>query len=315
VPHAVAGGGDTAEAQRRLVNAIETAFAGKGGKEDVANAATDAAFKQVAELAGEPLTDRASIDRAAAAIDAYAGAKAVTPSEKTAMTGVVTLIRPPALGFNLVASIDKTAVELLNSKFDEAALPAKQSSAGEKARTIAHLLYHIDAHRHADKTPAVVADRKEWHQRVSTIVGLQEYVRAAEAQASEYAEAAQRLIAVITEEESSFRAQYQDQLQRVTTLYTQWLTLEAQYRAQEAITKENDRLKGERKTERDNLKVALEKATEDAKAALAKLEQTQAQLFAIQRQLRDAEAAVLNLEAELRKLELGPGSGRARREP
>jgi hypothetical protein len=307
VPHAAAAGGDKAEAERRLVNAIENAFAGKGGNEEIQNAASDQPFKQLAAvLAAEPLTDRASIDKAAAAIDAYAGAKAITPSEKAAMSDVVTLIRPPALGFDLGASIDKTAVDLLTSKFDEAALPAKQFSAGEKARRIAHLLYHIDAHRHMDKKPDVVADRKEWHQRVSTIVGMQEYVRAAEAQASEYAEAAQRLIAVITEEESSFRAQYQEQLQRVTTLYTQWLTLEAQNRAQDAITKENERLKEERKTERDNLKVALDKATADAKAALDKLTKTQADLFAIQKQLRDAQAAVLNLEAELRKLELGP---------
>jgi hypothetical protein len=314
VPHGVTAG-DKAEGERKLTNAIENVMSGRGGKEDIAGAASQGTgFDKLADLAVEPLTDRASIDKATEAIRGYVVGKAIVPTtEAAAMSDVVTLIRPPALGFNVVQSIDKTALDLLNSKFDEAMLPAKTFSAGEKARKIAHLLYHIDAHRHTSKDAAAVADRKEWHQRVSTIVGMQEYVRAAEAQASEYAEAAQRLIAVITEEESSFRAQYQDQLQRVTTLYTQWLTLEAQHRAQDAITKENERLKEERKTERDNLGRALEKATADAKAALEKLQNTQSQLFAIQKQLRDAQAAVLSLEGELRKLELGPGKERVER--
>jgi hypothetical protein len=312
VPHGVGAGGDKAEAERKLINAIENAF-GKGAKEEIEAAAVDP-FKALAPLAAEPLTDRASVDRATAVIEGYVVAKKVTETEGAAMKGVVVLIRPPALGFNLDNQIDTVGLALLNSRFDEAALPAKQSSSAEKARKIAHLLYHIDAHRHADKNPTVVTDRKAWHQRVATIVGMQEYVRAAEAQASEYAEAAQRLISVITEEESSFRAQYLEQQQRVTTLYTQWLTLEAQFRAQEAITKENERLKQERLTERDNLKAALEKATADAKAALEKLTKTQSDLFAIQKQLRDAHAAVLNLEGELRKLELGPRD-RASREP
>jgi hypothetical protein len=311
VPHGVGAGGDKTESERKLINAIENAF-GKGAKEEIDAAATDAAFKPLAALAAEPLTDRASVDRATAVIEAYLVAKKATESEGAAMKGVVVLIRPPALGFDLVKQIDTVGLSLLNSKFEDAARPAKDTSAAEKARKIAHLLYHIDAHRHADKTPAVVTDRKAWHQRVATIVGMQEYVRAAEAQASEYAEAAQRLISVITEEESSFRAQYLEQQQRVTTLYTQWLTLEAQFRAQEAITKENERLRNERETERNNLKAALEKATADAKAALDKLKNTQSQLFAIQKQLRDAQAAVLNLEGELRKLELG-GKERAGR--
>lgn len=310
-PHGVAAGGDKAEAERKLVNAIENGFS-RGAKEEIESAASDASFKQLAALATEPLTDRASIDKATAAIEAYVVGKKLTESEAAAMKDVVVLIRPPALGFNLVASIDKTAVDLLNSKFDEAMLPAKTFSTGEKARKIAHLLYHIDAHRHASKDPTAVDDRKAWHQRVSAIVGMQEYVRAAEAQASEYKEAAERLISVITEEESSFRAQYQEQLQRVNTLYTQWLTLEAQNRAQDAITKENERLREERKSERDNLKIALQKATDDAKAALDRLKNTQGQLFAIQKQLRDAEAAVFDLQKQLRKLELGP-SDRAER--
>ena len=304
-PHGAASGGDRDEAERRLRNAIVGAMEGRGGVDEIKSGGPG--FEHLAALAAEQLNDRASTDRAAAAIAGYVQSRAVTEPEKAGLAAVATLIRPPALNFVPEVEINNAATNLLTARFEEAALPVKPAgpSAGEKARKIAHLLYHIDAHRHAAKDGAVANDRKAWHQRVSTIVGMQEYVRAAEAQASEYAEAAQRLFAVIAEEESSFRAQYQDQLQRVTTLYTQWLTLEAQYRAQDAITKENIRLRNERETERDTLKKRLEEQIEVTKASLEKLRHTQAALFDIQKQLRDAQAAVLNLEGELRKLELG----------
>ena len=108
---------------------------------------------------------------------------------------------PPAgPGFNLDAEVDsRRRPTCSTAKFDDAALPAATKAAaggnpaGEKARKIAHLLYHIDGWRYADKTAA--AARKAWHQRVAAVVGLPEYIRAAEAEATEYAEAAQRLTA------------------------------------------------------------------------------------------------------------------------
>ena len=168
------------------------------------------------------------------------------------------------------------------------------------------MLYHLDAHRHGVRDDATVAARKEWHGRVAAVVGLQEYVRAAEAQASEYAEASSRLLAAITEEQSAFEAEYQAQVQRVQFLFTQWLTQDAAFKVQDAITSENVRLQGERETERNNLKDELARSIQKAKEALAKLTETQKQLFSIQVQLRDAQAALLTLEQELRRLELRP---------
>ena len=307
VPHGVAGAGDKQEAERQLRNALLAVFEGKGNKDDVKAAAPG--FEHLAAVAVEPLADQPSIDRAAAALVNYALARGETESEKAALTAVATLIRPPALNFVKDAEIEKASLNLLNSKFDDAAQPATgkpgSTTLGQKARKIAHILYHIDAHRHLDRTPEVVSARKAWHQRVATVVGLPEYIRAAEAQATEYADAAQRLVSVITEEESAFRAQYQEAIQRVTALYTQWLSLDAQYRAQQAITAENERLMAERRTERDNLKQNLDTQIIKAREALEGLQRTQAQLFAIQKQLRDAQAALLTLEGELRRIELG----------
>jgi hypothetical protein len=311
VPNGVGGGGDQSEAERKLKNAVLAATqerAGEAEKQAVAAAATDEAFKNhVAAAAVETLNDKQSTDRAAAALLAYATAKAVTPAEGKGLAALSTLIRPPAVNFNLDAEVDSAATNLLTAKFEEAALPAATKAAaggnpaGEKARKIAHLLYHIDGWRYADK--AAAADRQAWHSRVATVIGLPEYIRAAESQATEYAEAAQRLTALITEEQSAFEAEYHAQLQRILFLYSQWLAVDAQLKAQDVITKENVRLMEERKTERNKLLEELAQAREDAKATLAKLTRTQRDLFAIQKDLRDAQEALLVLEKQLRTLE------------
>src|SRR5262249_3102013 len=153
--------------------------------------------------------------------------------------------------FNLATTVDDAATKLLESKFEEASMPAaKQGVAGDpvgaKARQIAHLLYHLDGWRYADRTPTVIDARKQWHQRVATIIGLPAYIPAAEAQASEYAEAAQRLVTVISEEQSAFEAEYQAKLQKVLLLYSQWLTLDTQLKAQNVVLADNKRLMEER---------------------------------------------------------------------
>jgi hypothetical protein len=313
VPHGVAGTGDKAEAERNLTNAVTNALTAPGEqkKSAITAAATgdSAGWAQLATVAVEPLNDKPSCDRAIAALLAFVQGKAVVPTESAALAGVKELISPPPIPGDMNKTIDSVAVNLLNAKFDEAALPTgKGYSPGAKARKIAHVLYHIDAWRHANKDAAVVAARKAWHERVAAVVGLPEYIRAAEAQATEYAEASQRLVAVISEEQSAFEAEYQSQLQRVLFLYSQWLALDGQLKAQEIITNENVRLKDERLTERDKLREELKDWTEKAKNALAKLKTTQQRLFAIQRDLRNAHAAILALEKQLRDLEL-PAKG------
>src|SRR5262245_1058191 len=292
----VEGAGDTEEG-RRLKNAVVDLLEGKGQRDAVTGE-----FQAVGEAAAEPLTDKPSVDRAATALAKYAQGKAGTPAETATLGAVVTLINPPVAGFDRNASIDAAATNRLTQYFEEAAKPAKGAGAIHgKARRIAHLLYHIDSHRY--NVPAAAADRKAWHERVATIIGLPEYVRTAEAQASEYAEAAQRLVSAITEEESAFRAEYETLLQRVLFLYTQWLALDTQLKEQEAITKENERLRAERLTERNALKEQLADAQQKAKEALARLTDSQKRLFTIQTQLRNAQEAILSLEKELRKIE------------
>jgi hypothetical protein len=314
VPHGAATSGDKGDNEKKLTNSLLSALqegAGDAKKQDViANAGGDpTGFAHIAAAAVEPLADKASIDRAAAALIAYAVGKSVVDTEKAAVTAVAALIQKQPL-IKVEDEIEKAATNLLNSKFDDAAQPAAASKTattdplGEKARKIAHLLYHIDGWRYADK--AAATDRQAWHTRVASIIGLPAYIRAAETEATEYSEAGQRLIASITDEQSVFEAEYQAQVQRVLSLYSQWLTLDTQLKAQTVITDENTRLMDQRKTERNNLLEELAKAQADAKDALDKLKKTQLALFLIQRDLRDAQEALLVLEKELRRIELGP---------
>jgi hypothetical protein len=309
VSHGVSGTGDKSEAEKNLRNAVVDAMAAPGDdkKSAIVSAASgdSAGWAHLASVAVETLNDRPSCDRAIASLLAYAQGKAVVPAESAALAGVKTLINPPPVNFTLDATVDAVALNLLNAKFDEAAMPtSKTYTGGAKARNIAHVLYHIDTYRHANRDTTVAASRKAWHERVAAIVGLPEYIRAAEAQASEFAEASQRLVAVITEEQSAFETEYQSQLQRVLFLYSQWLALDGQLKAQEIITNENVRLRDERLTERNNLRMELADWTERAKESLAKLKTTQQRLYAIQKDLRDAHEAILALEKQLRRLEL-----------
>jgi hypothetical protein len=300
------------EGRRRLKNAVLAAFqqgAGEAEKNAIAQAATEPFKTHGAAVCVESLADKASADRAATELIEYAMAKRFSQdakAEAAAIQAIAKLIRLPA-GGNPNADVDAAGTNWLTAQFEEAAQPASSKAApggdpvAAKARKIAHLLYHIDGWRHFDPTAAPA--RKAWHERVAAIVGLPAYIRAAESQATEYAEAAQRLVAVITEEQSAFEAQYHAQLQKILFLYSQWLALDSQLKAQEAITAENVRLLNERKTERDRLLEELAKARADAKASLDKLTKTQKDLFTIQKQLRDAHEALFVLEKQLEQLE------------
>src|SRR5207248_6287260 len=119
-----AGAGDKAESERKLRNALLNAFqpgAGAGQRQTIADAAEGdkEGFEHIAAAAVEPLTDKASVDRAVQSLLSYAISKKQdpTPSEVTALTAVRNLLNPPA-GFNLATEVDTAATQLLQSKFD-----------------------------------------------------------------------------------------------------------------------------------------------------------------------------------------------------
>lgn len=296
---------------------IEAAFRANAGEAEkaaiIAEATADpTGFKFLADLAVNSLRTRDKVNEAKASILGYVDAKAITPQEKLALKEVVDCIVRPA-NFVLRTSIDTAGTQFLEHYFEAASMTAatKTKATGnpqaEKARRIAHLLYHIDSHRHNLTDAKIVADRKDWHSRVVTIVGMQEYVRAAEAQASEFAEGSQRLLATITQEEADFRAEYQQLVQKCQALHAQWQALEAQLNQQKLVEQTNQQLLMERQTEYDKLVETLAEAQVKAKEAQDNLKKIQDQRFQILLDLRNAQQALLRLEGELRRLELNDG--------
>lgn len=308
VPHGAAAGAETDELNRLMTNLL--AGPNDGLKQQVKDAAkaNPAAFAHVADVAANPLTDKAQVDAAANSLLEYVKAKKASEPELATINAVAALIREKVAANAAfpVDLIDKAATALLNERFESASAAAgKPETMGGKARAISHILYHIDAHRHNVTVPDVVAARQAWHYRVAWIIGLPEYVRVTEAQASENAESILRLAALITDEESGFREEYQAAVQKVRSLQSRFEALTAQFKDQDTITKENERLRDERLTERDNLRKELAAAEADAAAALQRLSEVQQARFGIQKQLRDAQEAILALEKQLRQRELG----------
>jgi hypothetical protein len=309
-----------ADAKVRLRDTtIEAAFRPNAGEAErsaiVAEATLDpAGFKFLAELATNPLSSRDLITQAKDALLGYAVSKKITTEEGVALTEIVGCIAPGA-GFDgaaAKAAVEKAGLQLLEHKFQEALLPVatKAAKAGEsphdeKARKIAHILYHIDADRHTAVDAKIVADRRDWHQRVATIVGMNEYVRAAEVQAAEFADASARLLQIIAEEEASFRSEYEGLVQYCLALHGQWLAMEAQLKQQQAVEQTNKKLLDERQTEYENLVNTLAEAQDKTKAAQDRLKQVQEKRFQILKDLRDAQQKLLELESDLRRLELG----------
>jgi hypothetical protein len=286
-----------------LRNAILDVGAGRGSREAVTSAAKgdSANFANVADLLFNSLDSTAKIQEAADSVKKYAVGKAITNGEKSAIDKIVNAI----VGKPDAGMVEGAASDLLAHKFEECALPAMTTgstvgfSITEKGRRIAHILYHIDADRFAKPD-----DRKEWHGRVASVIGMNEYVRVAEAQATEYNDAVQRMIATIADEEGSFAEEFQSNVQRIYFLYSQYLSLEAQNQTQQAILKDNQKLLAERITERDSLKARLAKAQEDARDSLEKLKGKQQSLLKIQMEYRDAQSALRKLEQDLQRLEL-----------
>jgi hypothetical protein len=205
--------------------------------------------------------------------------------------------------------------------------------AEEKRRRMAHLLYHLDAHlggakdrrdewfkaflqskkddekEEAFKLPAADAalleNRVKWHQRVAAIVGLQAYIGAAEAQATEFSLLAPMLRTRMIEEQNVFFTEYQAIVEFSIDLAVQVGQRELEVAEQEQLKKAwEDELK-KQLTAQKELEEKLAINTAKAKASLDSLNSKVDELFQVTRKLGEAQDALLGLELQIRDLELG----------
>lgn len=263
----------------------------------------------VLEVENSNVSTAAEIDAVKTKLATYATGRAFTKTEAEALNALIDIYNTPT---TTPSQIEKLALALLNDKFEVAKLPFSESkgtsSKAEKARTIAHLLYFIDADRHLvspETDAAIVADRKEWHARVAAIVGLAEYTKAADRQADEFQAGADRLRNIIAQEEAAFREEYETLIGQAQALAARYFDLQAQLKRSESILQETTDILEKRKTERDELKTRLAKTEMAAKEALAKANEKANELFRLQMELRNQRMRLSELERELRKRELG----------
>jgi hypothetical protein len=205
--------------------------------------------------------------------------------------------------------------------------------ADAKRRAIAHLLYHLDAHVSAvgesraawynlfvlgDAKAGTGADsfhfsavdeelrknRVAWHQRVAAVVGLESYVAAVEAQATQFREMAEQLRSRIGDEQGPFLTEYQFIVNHAMHLAGQLEIGQDDVRAKQLLREQYAKQLDIREGEKKALEQELNKVTANTKSALANLDAKVAELFQITKQLGEAQDSLMLLELRLRNREL-----------
>ena len=317
----------------------------------------------IAEIATNLLNTEKDVADAKVKLVELLQLRSISEAEKEAMTAIADVMVPPApTGEQTEATladknIDVVATKLLRTYFEEAlAKPSTDKLAddfakaridlsmlkpvrdpGEQRRSIAHLLYHMDAHlgpnvdsrsmwykafiapelgkegvpepaadgkfkmRSADED--LLKNRSSWHLRVAAIVGLENYVPTVEAQASELSKMVQRLQDDLVKEQGYFESEYQAVVLQALFLAGQVDIRQAEILEQKLLLDTHKNQVAIRTGERNALKTDLDNAAATAKTALEKLAVRVDELFAITKELGEAQDALLGLELRLRDLE------------
>jgi hypothetical protein len=286
--------GESPDANR--IGAAKQALAGaaEGGATELLNAA--------AEIAGNALTNAEAIADASSRLQKVIVDLAETNPEKEAMQSLIPLLAQPK-NANIPELAEKVGRGLLDARFEEAIAQASTAPGGRdmrepdaKAMAIAHLLYHIDAHQPWE-------ERKQWHDRVQKIVGMTNYVRAADAQATALSEMSQRLQAEIKAEDAEFQTDYQALAHRAMFLAAQFDDVQSRLNEQARLEADHTQSLTLRAQEFADLTAQLKAAQADAKKVLAELRKEQGDLYQTNVKLRQTQDNLFNLESQLRAME------------
>jgi hypothetical protein len=192
------------------------------------------------------------------------------------------------------AALDPLAEQLTNA-FDQAksenANNVKRDLAARKA-AIADLLYNL----YPDSN---------WHARVQTVVGLNEYAAAGDRQADRLSKMAQQLRDGIADDRSNFVKEYLSLIPELETLSKELKSYEDRLAEQKSLLNRQTALKNTRSSEVAELDQKIAAATQAVAAETAALQSLEQRLFAVQQQYAAAQAQNQKLEAEIRAKEAG----------
>ncbi|MBX7102535.1 MAG: hypothetical protein K1X57_00535 [Gemmataceae bacterium] len=193
---------------------------------------------------------------------------------------------------------EKPAGELagiVGSLFDAVAAEIESDKSVEfKRMKVADLLYNFNP----GLDPA-------FRERAQAVLGLDEYSKAADRQASNLYGQIGLLELRMKEESAIFARQMQDLQPKLVLLNDQLKADKLRLDQQKKLLEKHTLLFTARKAERDELAESLRKAGATADAETAQLAAVQQQLFAIQREIAAAREQNSKLESQIRTKELG----------
>lgn len=197
----------------------------------------------------------------------------------------------------LRAAKDDAAIIALAQKLEDAFKEAGSEVRNERKRdllsrrqSIADLLYNIMPGR-------------EWHSRVQTVVGIEQYTAAADRQAERLTQMSQRLRDAIVDERTKFVKQYLSLVPELDNLNKDLKRYEAKLEEQKTLLNRYTTMKNARSAEVAELNQKIQATAQEVAAETASLHALQQRLFAAQRTLADAQAENQRLEREIRSQE------------
>jgi hypothetical protein len=194
----------------------------------------------------------------------------------------------------LLALKDQAGVDNLVNRFNGIAERAinPRSDREARRRAIADFLYNFEysAERHA---------------RVEKVVGLEQYVGAAERQAVRLRDMIARDQRVMADEQTAFVSQYQGTLPELTVLGNQLQALQAKLIDQKDLVQKHTALRNARQADVNALNTQLAEAKKAVASERAALAAIQRDLFAVQQDVAEAQAKNQQLERDLRNKESG----------
>jgi hypothetical protein len=189
---------------------------------------------------------------------------------------------------------DQAVVDALVARFDDLSKRATNPQADRETRrrSIADFLYNFEY-------------TANWHTRVQAVVGLEQYVAAADRQYAQLRDVVARDRRAISEEQAAFVAQYQAIPPQLTVLANQFKALEGKLTEQKDLVQKHQALRNARKTDVMNLQNQIAAERQKAAEEFAALLAVQKELFAVQQDVAQAQAKNQELEGQLRARETG----------
>jgi hypothetical protein len=185
---------------------------------------------------------------------------------------------------------DEAGVTALMERFNKIVEQTTKGDRESRRRAIADFLYNF---QYTD----------DYHKRVMGVIGLEQYVAAAERQTVRLHDIVHRDLQQIARQQAAFVTAYQSIPPELTVLADQLQSLEAKLTDQKSLVQKHTALKNARMAEAMNLNNQLNDQKAAAARELATLNAIQRELFAVQQDVAAAQERNQKLERDLRAKE------------